>query len=500
MANCNLLIVLMFQAWPPKREHNKFECKECRPPREIDISKEIHDLLSHKPKSSAWICHCGHAELIRECFKTHLRKKHRVEVASTQSCDSAYYCYGIPTFRSMWHCKTCDFRTCYGELKDFHKCEEHKGYHVQPAVRAFEKWIVNTRVPYKYPTYDIRREVVEWLKKRGKPIPEGFYFEEDDALILRAEAIVSRATTTTQSPPGESDETAAPTSPERVRREAEQLELEAPEGPRRRPTETLLPRKRTVPCDNTAVKSYYSKGKPAKRHRGESSTSSERHTAMQVSPPNTRDFPPLSRRVPPGINRLPVYPRQEPRRERMDFLLDPSYLLQFHVPEVKRNVSLYRRYDEYTRFRDRDVTASGLLEGLDTRSPTRVSIDVEPWIGSYLIVNIDGRCIAYATITFHANNPHSTRRDERFRQWNPCNFPLVAELCNVNCRPPAVTHHFALSRLLDRGEYRLVLTPVTGPQPENCKLWVDDTNVRLGVQVEPSTPPRRDPDMVTLQY
>ena len=122
----------MFQAWPPKREHNKFECKECRPPREIDISREIHDLLSHKPKSSAWICHCGHAELIRECFKTHLRKKHRVEVASTQSCDSAYYCYGIPTFRSMWHCKTCDFRTCYGELKDFHKCEEHKGYHVQP--------------------------------------------------------------------------------------------------------------------------------------------------------------------------------------------------------------------------------------------------------------------------------------------------------------------------------------------------------------------------------
>ena len=47
------MFVIMFQAWPPKREHNKFECKECRPPRDIDISKEIHDLLSHKPKSSA---------------------------------------------------------------------------------------------------------------------------------------------------------------------------------------------------------------------------------------------------------------------------------------------------------------------------------------------------------------------------------------------------------------------------------------------------------------
>ena len=185
-----------------------------------------------------------------------------------------------------------------------------------------------------------------------------------------------------------------------------------------------------------------------------------------------------------------MYPRQEPRRERMDFLLDPSYLQQFHVTDVKRNASKYRAYDEYTRFRDREVVASGLLEGSDSRSPTRVSNNAEPWIGMYLIVNIDDRCIAYPTIIFHANNPHSTRGDERFRQWNPCNFPLVAELSNVNCRPPAVTHHFALSKLLDRGEYRLVLTPVTGLQPENCKLWIDDTNVRLGVQVELSTPPR----------
>ena len=77
--------------------------------------------------------------------------------------------------------------------------------------------------------------------------------EEDDALILRAEAIVTRATTAKKSPAAEGSETAAPTSPERVRREAENLEREAPEAPRRRPAETLLPRKRTVPCDSTAV-------------------------------------------------------------------------------------------------------------------------------------------------------------------------------------------------------------------------------------------------------
>ena len=69
--------------------------------------------------------------------------------------------------------------------------------------------------------------------------------------------------------------------------------------------------------------------------------------------------------------------------------------------------------NEYTRFRDREVVASGLLEGLDSRSPIRVSVNVKPWIRTYLIVNIDGRCIAYATITFHADNPHSTRKDER---------------------------------------------------------------------------------------
>ena len=56
-------------------------------------------------------------------------------------------------------------------------------------------WIVNTRVSYKYPTYNICREVVEWLKARWKPITEDFYYEEDDAIILRAEAIVTRATT-----------------------------------------------------------------------------------------------------------------------------------------------------------------------------------------------------------------------------------------------------------------------------------------------------------------
>ena len=78
---------------------------------------------------------------------------------------------------------------------------------------SFQKWIVNTRVPYKYPTYDIPCEVVEWLKARGKPIPEGFYYKEDDPLILTAEAIVIRATTTTKSPSGEGDKTAAPPAP-----------------------------------------------------------------------------------------------------------------------------------------------------------------------------------------------------------------------------------------------------------------------------------------------
>lgn len=162
----------------------------------------------------------------------------------------------------------------------------------------------------------------------------------------------------------------------------------------------------------------------------------------------------------------PPFPRSASR-----YPVHQSYLLAFgfdNIPILNRN------YDSYDNFlsnnKRKQIAQRGFLSGIKAEFPTTLTTEGPLHFGSYMVLNVDGYVVARATATAHISTPCS---NAKYRQYNPCGYPAVADMANVSTRPWTMSHHFALSHVPRAGMYKLVGLMENGSMSTNT-IWVEN--------------------------
>ena len=114
-------------------------------------------------------------------------------------------------------------------------------------------------------------------------------------------------------------------------------------------------------------------------------------------------------------------------------------------------------------------------------------MEKRPIAGSLLVVDRVSDVKAFACVTYHPDNPDRYDAPKRYNQYNPCNYPYVAEIVNYERRLAQTTHFLALSCGIEFAEYRLVQQPVADV-PQNTVIFFDDLNAAYSNHMVPEDP------------
>ena len=143
--------------------------------------------------------------------------------------------------------------------------------------------------------------------------------------------------------------------------------------------------------------------------------------------------------------------------------------------QVKPNVSsydIYRNID--TENNKRIVTQKGYLVGNPVDFPAVVLFRSKLECGAYKVTDEQGIFLADIFVTAHVSNQSGV--EEVYRQFNPANYPIIADIIDIEKKPNIHTHHLALSNRLSPGEYRMTCKRAP-KQYSTAQFWVQ--NLRL---------------------
>lgn len=149
----------------------------------------------------------------------------------------------------------------------------------------------------------------------------------------------------------------------------------------------------------------------------------------------------------------------------------PNKLLDFGFDTIREGCSSYVDFDNYLSINGRRVVRHrGFLIGVKVEFPTVVSTNAPLHFGSYLLVDKDGEVVARATATAHVSLKCSI---PKYCQYNPCSYPVVADMADLSMKPWLMTHHFALSHIPLAGKYQLVGLMDDGTM-SNSEIWIEN--------------------------
>lgn len=142
--------------------------------------------------------------------------------------------------------------------------------------------------------------------------------------------------------------------------------------------------------------------------------------------------------------------------------------------QVKPNVSSYDVYKSIHRQDNRIVVQKGFLMGNPVDFPAVILFRSKLEYGAYKVTDEQGQFLADIFVTAHVSNHAGV--EEIYRQFNPANFPIVADIVDVSNEPNVYTHHLALSNRLPHGEYRMTCKRAAHKY-STAQFWVQ--NLRL---------------------
>ena len=459
--------------------------------------EEYHNFLQHEEKSAAYICDCGVGGVIREQFLEHLRAAHNVRSVKGATLEERFFVWGVPTFTHIFRCGDCFMRTPLFHVFQNHDCQLYgRDTRDLPRKRDYERYLATGQIPYETVPVIIRRRVTEWLLKNKKQVPENFYSKEADEAIKRVEIL--EAEKQGSAAEGSADEEEMDTGeslslePTRVRHVARDRDAQSRTyGPGRRNHSRGRPRGgagRGAPAGGRPSRGGSAGGRPSggkppgggKRSpspQRDKSKSPERGGSKGGVPPP--DVPPSGGR---GFGGGP--PEKRPRHE---FTLDVRYLQWHKNREPQQNASSYREYEDLLFGGDKErYPFGGIFTGIGGET-VRIRMEKRPIAGSFLVVDRVSDVKAFACVTYHPDNPDRYDAPKKYNQYNPCNYPYVAEIVNYERRPAQTTHFLALSCGIEFAEYRLVQQPVADV-PQNTVIFFDDVSAAYSNQMVPEDP------------
>ena len=158
-----------------------------------------------------------------------------------------------------------------------------------------------------------------------------------------------------------------------------------------------------------------------------------------------------------------------------NFPVDFDMLEKDGFTQVKPNVSSYDIYRSIdTKDNKRCVVQKGFLMGNPVDFPAVILFRSKLEYGAYKVTGEQGQFLADIFVTAHISNQSGV--EDIYRQFNPANYPIVADIIDVTKEPNIHTHHLALSNRLPPGEYRMTCKRAA-KKYSTGQFWVQ--NLRL---------------------
>ena len=149
-------------------------------------------------------------------------------------------------------------------------------------------------------------------------------------------------------------------------------------------------------------------------------------------------------------------------------------------PTVLANTSSYHDYRNSVSHDGLRITRHrGFLVGNPVEFPAIVSTSGMLQYGSYLITGEKGQITAKMVVTVHACDDTAVRTPVSYRQFNPCQYEIVADMVDTTKRPWRTAFHLSLDRMLKVGEYRYTRQEMDGSGSYYTGvLWIDNARLR----------------------